>query len=150
MNWCLSGQLCGKVSCTRLRKQRQDANAPNLDHLSWLESMRGSILSIKGLQNILKQVKGSSSPHYILQICSRFFLQKGHEIVAYSLHCVRLGYAMSWEEQRRIALRRKHVAEVRSVHEWLEIAFQQSRDLGWKEEEFIQAVQEVISKAKHG
>jgi hypothetical protein len=57
---------------------------------------------------------------------------------------------MSWEEQRRIALRRKHVAEVRSVHGWLEIAFQQSKDLGWKEEEFIQAVQEVISRAKHG
>ena len=100
------------------------------------------------------KVKEFSSPLYrtvtFYKSVLGFFAQKHHEIVAYSLHCVRLDYTMSWEEQRRIALRRKHVAEGRSVHEWLEIAFQQSKDLGWKEEEFIQAVQEVISRAKHG
>jgi len=50
---------------------------------------------------------------------------------------------MSWEEQRRIELRRIRVAEGGTVYNKLEEAFYLATELGWTREQFMLAAQNV-------
>ena len=50
---------------------------------------------------------------------------------------------MSWEQQRRIELRRIRVAEGGTVYSKLEEAFYLAIELGWTREQFMLAAQNV-------
>jgi len=50
---------------------------------------------------------------------------------------------MSWEQQRRIELRRIRVAEGGTVYSKLEEAFYLATELGWTSEQFMLAAQNV-------
>jgi len=54
---------------------------------------------------------------------------------------------MSWEQQRRIELRRIRVAEGKTVYSKLEEAFYLATELGWTREQFMLPAQNV-SKAR--
>ena len=69
--------------------------------------------------------------------------QNCDEIVTNPPHCTGLSYQMSWEQQRRIELRRIRVAEGGTVYNKLEEAFYLATELGWTREQFMLAAQNV-------
>jgi hypothetical protein len=54
---------------------------------------------------------------------------------------------MGWEEQRRIA-QRKRVAIGRNVHDLLQSAFELATTLGWTREQFMCAARDVAKAEK--
>src|ERR1700745_1147090 len=69
--------------------------------MSWFESIRNRLLSINNLQK-LTEADFSASGYFLIN----FEKQDCDEIVTNPPHCSGLSYRMSWEEQRRIGLRR--------------------------------------------
>ena len=63
--------------------------------------------------------------------------QNCDKIVTNPPHCTGLSYQMSWEQQRRIELRRIRVAEDGTVYSKQEEAFYLATQLGWTREQFM-------------
>src|SRR5215468_2898217 len=69
--------------------------------------------------------------------------QKCDGIVTNPPHCTGLRYQMSWEQQRRIELRRMRVSGGGTVYSKREEAFYLATELGWTREQFMLAAQDV-------